>query len=357
MQVYKILVVNPGSTSTKIALYENEKEVFAQNIHHTEADLAGRQKISDQYPYRMQVIEAFLVQHGIKPESLAAVVGRGGLLHPMAGGTFAVNEKMVQDLTEQKQGEHASNLGGLIAYAFSQKLNLPAFIVDPVVVDELEDIARLSGAPELPRKSIFHALNQKAVARKAAAALGTDYFNANFIVVHLGGGISVGAHCQGRVIDVNNALDGEGPFTPERSGTLPVGDLARLCFQNPDDEIRILRMIRGKGGMVAYLGTNDMKEVKRRILAGDQQALLVYQAMAYQVAKAIGAMAAVLKGQVDAIVMTGGIAYDENFIDWIKQYVDFIARVMVFPGEGELEALAYGALRVLRGEEKAQVYS
>lgn len=357
MKKYKILTINPGSTSTKIALFENETELLSQNIHHSAAGLAERYRIIDQYSFRMQAIETFLLENGIEPGSLSAVVGRGGLLHPLEGGTYEVNEKMVKDLTEQRWGEHASNLGGLIARAFAEKLDIPAFIVDPVVVDEMADIARITGLPELPRKSIFHALNQKAVARKAACDLGTSYFRANLIVVHLGGGITIGAHQQGRVIDVNNGLDGEGPFTPERSGTLPIGDLARLCFSNVHSEIRILQKIRGKGGMVAHLGTNDMKEVRQRIDQGDKQALLVYQAMAYQIAKYIGAMAVVLKGNVDAIVITGGIAYDEEFIGWITESVNFIARVVVYPGEKELEALAMGALRVLNGDEKAKVYN
>ena len=354
---YVILTINPGSTSTKIALFQNEKKILSENIHHSEKELTEYYQIADQYPFRMRAIEDFLTDNGIHPQSLSAIVGRGGLLHPVEGGTYRVNEKMVQDLTEQIRGEHASNLGGLIAYALAEKLGIPAFIVDPVVVDEMEDIARLSGSPVLPRKSIFHALNQKAVARKAAAELGRSYFDINCIVVHLGGGITIGAHKKGRVIDVNNGLDGEGPYTSERSGTLPTGDLARYCFANVHREFKVLRQIRGKGGIVAYLGTNDMKKVRVRVDNDDKQALLVYKGMAYQVAKYIGEMSVVLKGDVDAIVITGGIAYDEQFINWIKEYIKHIAKVMVFPGEEEMEALAMGGLRVLRGEEKAKVYT
>ena len=260
---YTILAINPGSTSTKIAVYEDDNQKLIKNLHHSEEELEKYERVPDQYPMRLKVIEDLLINQKINDREINAVVGRGGLLHPLKGGTYAVNKKMVADLEAEIQGEHPCNLGGLIAYAFAQKLSIPAFIVDPVVVDEMEDIARLSGLPELPRKSIFHALNQKAVARKAAASLNKSYFDLNLIVAHMGGGISIGVHQTGRVVDVNNALDGEGPFTPERSGTLPIGDLVRLCYSGKYTLAEIRKMVKGRGGVVAYLGTNDMKKFQK----------------------------------------------------------------------------------------------
>jgi len=254
------------------------------------------------------------------------------------------------------QGAHASNLGGLIADQLAQRAGCPAFIVDPVVVDELSTLARYSGLPAIKRRSIFHALNQRAIARKLAERVSKRYEQGNFIVAHLGGGISVGAHFHGRVIDVNNALDGDGPFAPERSGGVPAGDLARLCFAGKHTLADVQRMIKGNGGVVGYLGTNDMRAVEGRIDLGDRSALEVYEAMAYQVAKEIGALAAVLFGDVDAIALTGGLARSELLVGWIKQRVSFVAPVHVFAGEVEMEALALGALRVLRGEEQPRTY-
>jgi len=354
---YTILAINPGSTSTKIAIFENDSQKLTKNLHHSEEELKKYERVPDQYPMRLTVINDFFHNQNIDEKDISAVVGRGGLLHPLKGGTYTVNDKMVADLHAEIQGEHPCNLGGLIASAFAQKLQIPAYIVDPVVVDELEDIARLSGLPELPRKSIFHALNQKSVARKAANVLGKSYFEVNLIIAHMGGGISVGAHRKGRVVDVNNALDGEGPFTPERSGTLPVGDLVRLCYSGKYTLTEMRKMVKGRGGMVAYLGTNNMKEVERKVADGDIFATQIYQGMAYQIAKCIAAFGAVLKGKVDAIVLTGGIAYDKQVIEWIEGRVKFMAPVLVYPGEGEMEALALGALRVLNGEEKALVYT
>ncbi|WP_347877413.1 butyrate kinase [Caloranaerobacter azorensis] len=298
-----------------------------------------------------------LNEKGINLTKLSAVVGRGGLLKPIAGGTYKVNERMLEDLKVGVLGEHASNLGGILAHEIASQLNIPAFIVDPVVVDEMEDVARISGMPELERKSIFHALNQKAVARRAAKELGKAYNEVNLIVAHLGGGISVGAHKNGRVIDVNNALDGEGPFSPERTGGLPVGDLVKLCFSGKYTLAEMKKKIKGNGGLVAYLGTNDAREVVKMIENGDKKAELVYKAMAYQVAKEIGSLAAVLEGKVDGIILTGGIAYDKRFTKWIIDRVSFISKVFVYPGEDEMIALAEGGLRVLRGEEEAKVYN
>ena len=354
--VYRVLAINPGSTSTKIAIYDNEKPVLETTLRHPSEEINKYEKIYDQYEFRKNVILDALNEKEINLTKLNAVVGRGGLLKPIKGGTYSVNDKMLEDLKVGVLGEHASNLGGILAHEIASNLNIPAFIVDPVVVDEMQDVARVSGMPELDRKSIFHALNQKAVARRAAKEKGKNYEDMNFVVAHLGGGISVGAHKKGSVVDVNNALDGEGPFSPERSGGLPIGDLAKLCFSGKYTHAEIKKMIKGKGGLVAYLGTNDGREVVKMIENGDKKAELVYKAMAYQVAKEIGSCSVVLKGEVDAIVITGGIAYDKMFVDWIKEKVGFISEVIVYPGEDEMIALAEGGLRVLRQEEQAQQY-
>jgi butyrate kinase len=351
-----ILVINPGSTSTKLSVYRGKREVYAETLYHTAEELSAYRRITDQYPFRVRVIEELLRKNGFGDALFDAIVARGGLLHPLEGGTYRVNEKMVEELLEARYGEHASNLGAIIAWNLSRTRGIPAFIVDPVVVDEMDQIARLSGLPELPRKSIFHALNQKAAARKAAERLGRKYTEVNLIVAHLGGGITVGLHKQGRVVDVNNGLDGEGPYTPERTGTLPVGDLIRLCYSGKYTREEMLQRNRGRGGVVAYLGTNDMREVERRALAGEPQWRLVFEGMAYQVAKEICALSAVVAGKVDAIVLTGGIANSELFVSWIRERVSFLAPVFVFPGEMEMEALALGAYRVLVGEEQAKEY-
>lgn len=356
METFRVLAINPGSTSTKIAIYDNEKEVFEENLSHPTDEINKYDLIFDQYDFRKNVILDTLNEKGINLTKLDAVVGRGGLLKPIKGGTYKVTDNMIADLKVGVLGEHASNLGGILAHEIAEKLNIPSFIVDPVVVDEMHDVARVSGMPELERKSIFHALNQKAVARRAAKELGKSYSEMNFIVAHLGGGVSVGAHEKGRVIDVNNALDGDGPFSPERAGGLPVGDLAKICYSGTTDHSELKKKIKGKGGLVAYLGTNDGREVVKMIDSGDKNAEIVYKAMAYQVAKEIGMCATVLKGNVDAIILTGGIAYDKNFVSWITESVDFISKVIVYPGEDEMTALAEGGLRVLRGEEEAQVY-
>ncbi|WP_425447604.1 butyrate kinase [Dethiothermospora halolimnae] len=356
-ETYRLLVINPGSTSTKIAIFDNEKLVLEETLRHSSEELKDFETIFDQYEFRKNIILEILNEKGINITKLSGVVGRGGLLKPISGGTYEVNDKMLEDLKVGVLGEHASNIGGVIAYEIASQLNIPSFIVDPVVVDEMDDVARISGMPEIDRKSIFHALNQKAVARRASKELDKEYEDTNLIVAHLGGGVSVGAHRKGKVVDVNNALDGEGPFSPERSGGLPVGDLAKLCYSEKYTLAEIKKKIKGKGGLIAYLNTNDGREVEKMIENGDKKAELVYKAMAYQVAKEIGSCSAVLKGDVDGIVLTGGIAYDKNFVSWIKERVEFISKVFVYPGEDELIALAQGGLRVLRGEEKAKQYS
>lgn len=355
-RVYRILVVNPGSTSTKIAVYDNEKEVFATAIFHSAEQVRKYNSIYDQYEFRKEVILGALKKEGIPLESLNAAVGRGGNMKPVISGTYEINEQMLEDLRLGIMGHHASNLGAKIVQEIANQLGIEAYIVDPVIVDEMEDIAKISGMPQIQRKAKDHPLNQKAVARRAAAELGGEYQKLNFLVAHLGGGISLGVHKKGRIVDVNNALDGDGPFTPERSGGLPVGALVDMCFSGEYTKDEIMKMIVGNGGLTAYLGTNDGREVRRRIKAGDEYAKLIYQAMAYQISKEIGAGAAVLKGEVDAIILTGGIAYDGEFIDWIKERVGFLAPVKVYPGEFEMTALAQGVLRVLRGEEQVRIY-
>lgn len=353
---YKLLMINPGSTSTKIGVYEDEKEVLVETLRHSSEEIGKYEGIYEQFNFRKDVILNVLKEKNFDINTLDAIVGRGGLLKSIEGGTYAVNEAMLNDLKIGVQGQHASNLGGIIASEIGKTLDIPAFIVDPVVVDEMIDVARISGLPEIERKSIFHALNQKAVAKRYAKENGKKYEELNLIVAHMGGGISVGAHMAGKVVDVNNALDGDGPFSPERSGGLPVGDLAKMCFSGKYTIEDIKKMINGKGGFVAYLNTNDAKEVIDKAQAGDEKYKLIFEAMGYQVAKEIGKCAAVLSGKVDAIILTGGIAYGKPIVNYIKERVEFITNVVVYPGEDELLALAEGGLRVLNGQEMAKEY-
>ncbi|SEQ20994.1 butyrate kinase [Virgibacillus subterraneus] len=355
-QLFRILVINPGSTSTKIGVFDNENCIFEKTIRHDADNIAQFSRVIDQYDFRRRVILEQLDYEGINISKLSAVCGRGGLLRPIEGGTYEVNEAMLEDLKIGYNGEHASNLGGIIAYEIAAGLNIPSFIVDPVVVDEFNEIARYSGVPEIPRKSIFHALNQKAVARRAAKDIGKPYTDVNLIVTHMGGGITIGAHQNGKVIDVNNGLHGDGPFSPERAGTVPAGDLVSLCFSGQYYRDEIMKKLVGRGGLMAYLQTNDAVEVERRIETGDEYATSVYDAMAYQIAKEIGSMSTVLKGNVDAIVLTGGLAYGKPFVDMISDRVKWIADTTVYPGENELQALNEGTLRVLRREESPKTY-
>lgn len=354
----RILVLNPGSTSTKLALFDGNQLVMAENLSHLAAELEACGSVMNQYNLRKEAVLDFLLTKNIALSLLIAIVGRGGLTKPLAGGTYQINERMLEDLRSGKWGEHASNLGPILAYELAQEAGgIPAFIVDPVVVDELDEVARISGLPELPRCSKFHALNQKAAARRAAKALTRSYQELNLIVAHMGGGISVGAHKRGRVVDVNNALDGEGPMSPERSGTLPVGDLIRFCYSGSRLTFQdMMRMVKGRGGLMAHLGTTDTREVERRVQEGDEQAELVFKALAYQVAKSICALTAVFGSKPDAIVLTGGMAHSKMLIGWIKERVEFLAPVLIYPGEGEMEALAQGALRILNQEEQVQIY-
>lgn len=355
-ETFRLLIINPGSTSTKIAIFDNEKLVLEQTLRHSNEELSSYTRIIDQLEFRKNIILDTLNANGINITKLSAVVGRGGLLKPMEGGTYIVNDKMLEDLKGTVMGEHASNLGGILANEIASQLGIPAYIVDPVVVDEMDEIARVSGMPEIKRICIWHALNQKAVARRAAVDLGKKYEELNLIVAHLGGGISVGVHKKGRIVDVNNALNGEGPFSPERTGSLPVIGLMKLCYSGKYTIDEINKKIAGKGGLVAYLGTNDGREVVKMIESGDKNAEMVYKAMAYQVAKEIGACAAVLEGKVDAVCLTGGLAYDKLLVGWIKESVEFIGDVRIYPGEDEMIALAEGGLRVLRKEETAKEY-
>ena len=355
-KVFKVLTINPGSTSTKIAIFKNDDLILEKTLRHSVEEINKYKRISDQLEFRSNLIKKCLMENNIPMTELDAVVGRGGLLMPIEGGTYHVNSKMLSDLREGVLGEHASNLGGIIAHEIAQKLNIPSYIVDPVVVDELDEVARISGIPEIKRKSIFHALNQKAIGRRAAKDLNKVYEQCNFIIAHMGGGISVGAHSKGRVIDVTNGLDGEGPFSPERSGGLPVGDLIKLCFNKKYSQDEINKKIKGMGGLVAYLNTNDIREIERKIDDGDEDARLIHHAMVYQICKEIGAYSTVLKGNIDAILLTGGIAYSNLITSMIKESVKFIAPVIVYPGEDEMIAMAQGALRVLKCEEQEKVY-
>jgi len=360
--MHRILTINPGSTSTKVALFEDETPVFVETIRHSSQEIAAFERIADQYELRHRTIVGLLQEKGVELDGLDAVVGRGGVLQPIPSGTYLVNQKMLTELRAPKEREHASNLGAILAQEIASVAGVPAFIVDPVCVDEFDLIARISGLPEIERRSLSHALNLKAAARQAAKDLGQRYADLNLVVVHLGGGISVAAHRQGSQVDVNQALDGTGPFAPERAGGLPVGDVIRMCYSVPPYEhVRLtyeemFKKLAGRGGLVAHLGTNDAVEVERRIAAGDTHARLIYEAMAYQIAKEIGLMATVLKGNVDAIVITGNLAHSEMLLNWIRERVAWIAPVIVYPGEDEMLSMAQGALRVLRGKEAPLTY-
>ncbi len=352
-----ILVINPGSTSTKFALYEEEILLFEQNIKHDTTDLKPCEKISDQFHYRKNLIMKELVVRNTDISRIRVVVGRGGLVKPIESGIYKVSDKMKEDLVNGYLGEHASNLGGLISDEIAAALpDASAYIVDPVVVDEMQDVARISGHPDIERISIFHALNQKAVARLYASSISRNYEGLNLIIAHMGGGVSVGAHENGKVVDVNNALNGDGPFSPERSGGLPSGQLTDLCFSGNYNHPEVKSMLTGKGGMVAYLGTNNFIEVCSRAENGDDKAILIRDAFVYQVAKEIGAMASVLHGKVDAVILTGGIAYQNQTVDRIRSMVSFIAEVVVYPGEDEMKALAYNGLLALKGKIEIRTY-
>lgn len=352
----KSLIINPGSTSTKIGVFEDETLLFEETLRHSTEEIAQYASIVDQKDFRKQIILDLLDKKNFDIKSLQVVVGRGGMLKPIPGGTYAVSDELLHDLKIGVQGQHASNLGGILAREIGDSIGVPSFIVDPVVVDELIPIARYSGVPELPRTSVFHALNQKAVAKRFAKEQGKAYDSLNLIVVHMGGGVSVGTHEKGNVIDVFNALDGDGAFSPERAGAVPSGALVKLCYSGKYTEKEVYKKIVGGGGFNAYLNTNDMRDVEKMVEGGDKNAEEIRDAFIFQVAKNIGSMSCVLKGKVDQIIMTGGIAYDKQVIAGLKERVGFIAPVTVYPGEDELLALAQGALRVLNKEEAAKEY-
>lgn len=352
---FKILAINPGSTSTKVSLFENEAEFFSENIAHSKLELEPYKRVWDQYEFRKKLIKELLEEKGIKPTELSAVVARGGLFRPVVSGTYRVNDLMIEDGRVAFGGEHASNLGVVLAYGLGWDYHLPSFIVDPPSVDEMDNLARFSGLPEIPRKSLFHALNIKATARLSAKDLKKDINDCNIVAVHLGGGISVAAIRKGKVVDCNNALS-TGPFTPERSGTLPMFDFLEWCFSENKTIDQIKKKMVGTGGIVAYLNTNNCKEVEERIKKGDKYSKDVYDAMIYQVACEIGTRAVALKGEIDAIVLTGGLANSKYVTEKIEEWVGFLGKIMVYPGQDEMKALALGALRVLRGEEEAKTY-
>ena len=352
----KSLIINPGSTSTKIGVFEDETLLFEETLRHSTEEIGQFANIVDQKDFRKKIITDLLEAKEFDIKSLNVVVGRGGMLKPIPGGTYAVTEELLEDLKKGVQGQHASNLGGILAKEIGDSIGAPSYIVDPVVVDELMPIARYSGVPELPRVSIFHALNQKAVAKRYAKEIGKPYESLRLIVVHMGGGVSVGAHENGKVVDVFNALDGDGAFSPERAGGVPNGALIKMCFSGKYTEKEVYAKMVGKGGFNAYLGTNDMREVTKLADGGDEKAVMAKQAFLLQVAKDIGSMACVLNGKVDQIIVTGGVAYGADVVAALKERAEWIAPFTVYPGEDELLALAQGALRVLNGEEESKSY-
>ena len=352
----KSLIINPGSTSTKLGIFEDENLISEETLRHTTEEIAQFEKIVDQVDFRKEMILNFLADKGEDIKSFNVIVGRGGLLKPIPSGTYTVTDKLIEDLKNAVGGEHASNLGGILAKGIADEIGVPSYIVDPVVVDELEPVARLSGVPELPRVSVFHALNQKAVAKRYAKEAGKAYKDLNLIVVHMGGGVSVGPHKNGKVIDIFNALDGDGAFSPERAGAVPVGDLVKMCFSGKYTEAEVYKKLVGDGGFNAYCGTNDLRDVEKMVQDGDTHAAEVRDAFIMQVSKNIGAMATVLDGKVDRIVVTGGIAYDKYVVAELKKRCEWIAPFTVYPGEDELLALAQGGLAVVNGEEEAMKY-
>lgn len=355
---YRILAINPGSTSTKIAVYDEEQPVFEKVLRHDPEELAPYPTIIDQYDFRRKLVMEAMEENMVAASSLNAIVGRGGLVRPVCGGTWKITPQMLEDLKDTTRWGriHASNLGAFIADAIARELNLPAFIVDPVVVDEFDDIARISGIPEIERKSLLHALNLRYIARLCAQELGVDFALSNQIGVHMGGGISVAAILCGRIVDVNNALLGMGPFSPQRAGALPIGDLLDMAYSGKYTKKELTTYLSKAGGWMAYLGTDNGIEVNKRIQEGDAKAKLIQDAMCYQVAKEIGACATVLKGKVDCIFMSGGLVYNDVIVNTIRERVEFIAPLKLYPGEKEMEALSMGGVRVLKGLEEAMEY-
>lgn len=358
MEDYKVLAMNFGSTSTKVAVYEGDTQLLLKVFHHSPEDLKGVSSMEENAALRKPLILSYLKEQGVDMKEFDAIVGRGGLVHPLLGGTYAVNEKMLEDLRTCAYGTHVCNLGGILAAEIGAEIGKPAYVVDPPVIDEMSELAKLSGCADFPRRPLFHALNQKAIAKRHAAEYGLAYDSLRLIVAHMGGGITVGAHMYGRIVDVNNGLEGEGAYTAERPGTLPVLDVLRAAFSgkygNTFQELR--EFFTFHCGLAGYTGTNNGIEVSRRVKEGDKQAELAYRGMAYQISKEIGAAGAVLQGEVDAILLTGGFAYDEMLMGWIEESVRYLAPVFIYPGEDEMLSLAQGAIRVLKGQEEVQIY-
>ena len=373
MSAFNILVINPGSTSDEVSFFRGDERVFHKVVRYSPDALKPfeKKKVTAQYDFRKKMVLEALAEHKIQLSEISAVIGRGGLLRPIESGTYEINDRMMKDLEDGLMGDHPSNLGGILAKHIADMCKAPSFIADPVVVDELDPLARYSGMPENPRISIFHALNQKRVGRHAARALGKPYEECSLIVMHGGGGVSVGAHKHGRVVDVNNALDGDGPFTPQRSGGVPAGGLARMCFSGKYTLAEIKLKLKGRGGMIAYTGTSDMLALEKYILTGEaapgsgldpakltrEKARETVLAMAYQMAKEICSMTAVLEGKVDAVVLTGGLAYDKIIVPELKRRIGWIAQVMVFPGGDEMSALRLAAANGLRHPKKVRKYA
>lgn len=351
----RILVINPGSTSTKVAVYDNEKQLWSENVYHSAEELSRFSHVNEQHDFRKELIIKTLHAAGFSLQ-FDAVIGRGGLLKPTQGGVYLVNEKIKYDLLNSRM-EHASNLGAIIADEIAKGCGCPAYIADPVVTDEMCDLARVTGMPEISRISIFHALNSRAVSRKYAASIGRKYDDLNLIVAHLGGGISIGAHSKGRVVDVNNALDGDGPFSPERSGSIPTRQLVDLCFSGKYSYDDIRKMINGHGGLYAHLGTTDARSIVAEIKSGNRHAYNVLHAMAYNIAKSIGSMHVALKQKTDAIIMTGGMANNDYVVKEILSWIEGLAPIVIVPGEDEMGALAMNALGALNGELELQEYN
>lgn len=352
MPKYNILTINPGSTSTKIALFKDNELEFEQVLRHPAEELNQFSKLIDQYEYRKEKIINFLEEKNITLKDLDAISCRGGLIGPIPSGTYTINDSLFTRLSTDVV--HASNLAGIIGYNLSKELGIPSYITDPVTVDEMAPIAKVTGIPGIERKSKFHALNQKAIARRAAKQLNRKYDESNFIVIHIGGGISIGAHEKGKVIDVNNVIDGDGPMAPTRAGSIPVEAVIDLCFSGKYTRTELKEYVSQRAGLTDYLGTSDVRDVQEMMEQGNEQAKMLYEAMAYQICKNVGAMATVLKGKINAIVVTGGVAYSKQFIRLLKERIDFLGEVIVIPGEEEMLALAEGALRVLTGEEEAK---
>ncbi len=352
-----ILIINPGSTSTKFGIFTGGEMKINVSVKHDDAELRKFPTIWDQYDYRKDALLGFLRDNNLSMEEIDAIACRGGNVKPLPGGIYRLCPKMIADMKSGIYGGHPINVGGLVAFDLGNQYNIPVLTADPPMTDELCTSARYAGIPQIARTSSFHALNQKATARKIAGELGRKYDEVNLIVTHLGGGISVGAHNKGKIIDVNNALDGDGPFSPERAGSLPAGDLVKLCFSGEYTKAEILKLLTGGGGLYAYLGTTNVIEIEKRIAAGDRQAAEVFEAMIYQVAKEIGACAAVLEGEVDAIALTGSLVYSERLLTSLKRKISFIAPVYLNPGENEMEALADAAMRYFNNEEALSVYS